>query len=174
MRLLRICSRCHAKSAHLSPARSSAAWTSEPTPTPSKLGNARFGGGIDCSRRTAPEVVHSSKCSPIFAQSSGETPDPRSRGEAEAELEHSTLYYEQCESGLGVEFLCEFEQACARLEKNPQAYARYYRHFRKCNLRRFPFGVVYSIEPDLIYVIAVANLHRRPFYWKARAKKLRR
>lgn len=36
-------------------------------------------------------------------------------------------------------------------------------------LRRYPFGVVYRIEPARILIIAVAHGHRRPGYWRGRA-----
>jgi hypothetical protein len=35
-------------------------------------------------------------------------------------------------------------------------------------MRRFPYGVVYAIRNDEIYLIAVMHLKRRPFYWKKR------
>jgi len=33
---------------------------------------------------------------------------------------------------------------------------------------RFPYGVLYSIEPDRVYILAVMHLHRHPDYWKSR------
>lgn len=32
-------------------------------------------------------------------------------------------------------------------------------------LSRFPYKLLYAIEPDHIYIIAVAHLHRAPDYW---------
>lgn len=29
----------------------------------------------------------------------------------------------------------------------------------------FPYGIVYRIDEDFIYVLAVMNLRRRPNYW---------
>lgn len=40
---------------------------------------------------------------------------------------------------------------------------------RGCMLKRFPFRIVYRIEPTRILVVAVAHAKRRPGYWKRRA-----
>ena len=32
-------------------------------------------------------------------------------------------------------------------------------------LSRFPYKLLYSVEADHLYVIAVAHLHRAPDYW---------
>jgi hypothetical protein len=36
---------------------------------------------------------------------------------------------------------------------------------------RFPFSIVYSIQGDTLFVIAVAHASRRPGYWKRRTKR---
>ncbi len=38
----------------------------------------------------------------------------------------------------------------------------------RCFVHRFPYGVLYSIEPVGIFILAVMNLHRDPAYWKHR------
>jgi len=35
-------------------------------------------------------------------------------------------------------------------------------------VRRFPFGILYRIEPEQIVVVAVMHLRRRPGYWRDR------
>ncbi|MCX7015331.1 MAG: type II toxin-antitoxin system RelE/ParE family toxin [Candidatus Sumerlaeota bacterium] len=35
-------------------------------------------------------------------------------------------------------------------------------------LKRFPYGVYYTIEADLILVVAVVHMRRKPGYWKHR------
>jgi hypothetical protein len=39
---------------------------------------------------------------------------------------------------------------------------------RRCLVHRFPYGVLYSIEPDGIFILAVMHLNRDPDYWKHR------
>ena len=36
---------------------------------------------------------------------------------------------------------------------------------RRCLVRVFPYGVLYTIEPDFILIIAVAHAKREPGYW---------
>ncbi|MCI0365313.1 MAG: addiction module protein, partial [Phycisphaerales bacterium] len=36
---------------------------------------------------------------------------------------------------------------------------------RRRQLRRFPYGIVYSVRSDHILVVALMHLHRRPGYW---------
>jgi len=33
---------------------------------------------------------------------------------------------------------------------------------------RFPYGVVYLVEPDYVWIVAVMHLHREPGYWHKR------
>jgi plasmid stabilization system protein ParE len=42
------------------------------------------------------------------------------------------------------------------------------RNLRSCSVDRFPYALVFRIESDKIYVIAVAHAKRRPSYWKDR------
>jgi hypothetical protein len=32
----------------------------------------------------------------------------------------------------------------------------------------FPYGLLYRAEPERIFVVAVAHVHRRPGYWRRR------
>lgn len=52
---------------------------------------------------------------------------------------------------------------------NPEMAPRFgHKNARGKVLRRFPYTVVYGIEPDLIYILAVAHQSRRPGYWMDR------
>jgi hypothetical protein len=53
----------------------------------------------------------------------------------------------------------------------PEAWALLNKDARGTLVRRFPYGVLYSIEENEekeIYILAVMNLHRDPDYWKDR------
>ena len=39
---------------------------------------------------------------------------------------------------------------------------------RRSLVNRFPYGVLYSIEEERIYILAIMHLHRYPDYWKNR------
>ena len=35
-------------------------------------------------------------------------------------------------------------------------------------VRRFPFGILYRVDPDEIVILAVMHLARQPDYWRDR------
>lgn len=87
---------------------------------------------------------------------------------AEKELESAAFYYEVCCEGLGDAFLNDYESTLALIVSDPEQLSRYFKDNRKKNLKRFPFGIVYSQDGDVLYVKAIMHLHRRPHYWKFR------
>jgi hypothetical protein len=88
--------------------------------------------------------------------------------EAEAEFNRAIDYYEEVEPGLGFDFAIEVQLAIQRSVTFPKAWPFIEVEIRRCLVRRFPFGILYSIENGGISVIAVMHLHRMPEYWKHR------
>jgi hypothetical protein len=88
--------------------------------------------------------------------------------EAEIELNATIAYYEEVEEGLGYDFSVEVYSAVERAASHPIAWPMIDDDIRRCLVRRFPYGILYSVESDKIYVVAVMNLHREPDYWKSR------
>jgi plasmid stabilization system protein ParE len=87
---------------------------------------------------------------------------------AESELDQAIEYY-NCESpGQGDLFLVEALNAIERIKSFPEAWQSFTNSTRRCQLRRFPFGIIYQILDGEILIIAIANLHRRPDYWQER------
>lgn len=84
---------------------------------------------------------------------------------AEFELEVQFLWYELEKRGLGLEFLGEVESCWSRVRTNPNLYAIWFGEIRRARVRRFPFTVFYSIEPDAVAVVAVLHGHRHPRVW---------
>lgn len=91
---------------------------------------------------------------------------------AQIELDDSIEYYNSELDGLGYEFLAEALHAFDRIKNFPQAWHPFTDTTRRCQLRRFPYGIIYQITDTEILVIAVANLHRNPNYWMDRIKAL--
>lgn len=87
---------------------------------------------------------------------------------AEQELGKAVSYYEECSSGLGLEFAEEVYAAIARIIAYPKAWTRLSKHTRRCLVNRFPFGVIFQVKGSELRIIAVANLNRKPGYWKRR------
>ncbi|MBN2580215.1 MAG: type II toxin-antitoxin system RelE/ParE family toxin [Pirellulales bacterium] len=90
--------------------------------------------------------------------------------EAEAELIQAADWYEQQRPGLGDEFLDEIDSALLRICQAPESFGFIYADVRCHLVHRFPFGILYVLEPKDIVVVAVMHLHRDPDYWKHRVE----
>ena len=90
--------------------------------------------------------------------------------EAEEELNKAIDYYEDIEPGLGYDFALEVYSAIQRSVKFPKAWAVLEGEVRRCLVRRFPYGILYSEEENGIFIVAVMHLHRKPGYWKRRKR----
>jgi len=87
---------------------------------------------------------------------------------ARIELDDAIEYYNYEVPGLGDAFLTEVLSALDRIGKYPEAWQPSSKRTRRCQIRRFPYGIMYQIRKDEILVVAIANLHRKPDYWKDR------
>ena len=67
-------------------------------------------------------------------------------------------------------FRNEVHNAAKRISEYPEAWSIELNEVRKCLLHKFPFKLLYSIETDHIFIIAVAHQHRKPYYWIDREK----
>lgn len=87
---------------------------------------------------------------------------------AHVELDEAIDWYAQQAPGLGESFLVEFLRTIQLIERHPLGWHPLSNNTRRCRLRRFPYGVIYSQDAQGILIVAVAHLHRRPAYWQAR------
>lgn len=90
--------------------------------------------------------------------------------EAEVEFFETVEYYEECEPGLGRAYSTEVLSAILRILDYPAAWAVLDGTVRRCIIHRFPYAVLYNIEEDSIFILAVMPLRRDPEYWKSRRK----
>lgn len=90
---------------------------------------------------------------------------------ARTELDDAIVYYNSESSGLGDEFLIEALKVLERISHFPNAWHPFTENTRRCQLRRFPYGVIYQTLEKEILIVAVAHLHRNPGYWKDRINK---
>ena len=90
---------------------------------------------------------------------------------ARLEMDDAAAYYETAFEGLGDAFKAEVREAALRIAKYPQAWTAVRGNVRKCLLHKFPFSILYAIETDHIFIIAIAHHHRRPTYWAGRSRQ---
>ena len=87
---------------------------------------------------------------------------------AELELNEAIEYYELERPGLGAAFLNEVERCIRSISEHPEAGPIIRGDVRRRLLRRFPYGLLCSVKPNSIRILAVMNLKRRPSYWVGR------
>ncbi|MBU1106849.1 MAG: type II toxin-antitoxin system RelE/ParE family toxin [Candidatus Riflebacteria bacterium] len=90
---------------------------------------------------------------------------------AREELNKAVDYYDNCEIGLGYDFLEEVYAAIKRIQAYPEAWSPFSSRTRSCLTHRFPYSVVYLIKNNEIMIIAVAHSHQKPDYWQKRLTK---
>ena len=88
--------------------------------------------------------------------------------EAEAELEASVSYYEECAPGLGVDLRKQVEIAVKKILVAPERWMAGSKRTRRFLIRRFPYRIIYLEPLEIIVVVAVAHGKRRPGYWNHR------
>lgn len=88
--------------------------------------------------------------------------------EADEEFVAAVAYYEDCEPGLGLDFSREVYSTIRNALDYRDMWPEVEAEVRRCLVHRFPYGVLYSIEPYGIFILAVMHLHRAPDYWKDR------
>ena len=84
---------------------------------------------------------------------------------AEAEMLDAAQYYELQAPGLGVDFLARIEAAVQDIGRNPEQWPIIQANTRRRLIKRFPFALLYRVDPDQIVIQATMHLHRRPDYW---------
>ncbi len=87
---------------------------------------------------------------------------------ADADIEAAFEWYESEQLGLGLEFLDEVRAAYTRILDGPFKYQELRIGIRRAITRRFPYAVYFSVEEDLILVIAVLDTARDPAQWQFR------
>lgn len=90
---------------------------------------------------------------------------------ASQELSSAVLWYETRRTGLGAEFFDAVTRTIERVRAHPEIGTPRAGRFphRRAQVLGFPYGVVYRLREQDIYVVAVAHASRRPDYWKHRS-----
>jgi plasmid stabilization system protein ParE len=65
-------------------------------------------------------------------------------------------------------FINAVEDAVYRIPESPDRYAVIDENVRRYMTRKFPYGILYTIEKDDILILAVMHCSREPGYWENR------
>ncbi len=89
---------------------------------------------------------------------------------ARSELREAVHYYNAQRVRLGEEFRDEAWETIRRIKELPLAWHPLGGAIRRCQMRRFPYGIIYEHTDVEIVIIAIAHLHREPEYWRSRVQ----
>ena len=89
---------------------------------------------------------------------------------ARRELNEAICYYNAQRVNLGDEFRDEAWETIRRIIIFPQAWHPLGGTIRRCQLQRFPYGIIYQPSESEILVISVAHLHQAPERWRSRVQ----
>ena len=92
--------------------------------------------------------------------------------EAFLEIRNAAAFYEDSQLDLGKAFLASVEAATEEIVRHPLRWRKIKGKFRRYLIHGFPYGLIYAVQDDTIYVAAVMHLKRKPGYWVPRAQKM--
>jgi len=67
--------------------------------------------------------------------------------EASAEFLEAITFYEERQAGLGLDLAAEVKTAIERVVASPEGWPVIEGPIRRCLVHRFPYGILYFIEP---------------------------
>lgn len=88
------------------------------------------------------------------------------RAQAELEISEAAEWYEARGKGLSTEFLRTVEACLASIQRNPFQHPKIYGAHRRAALRRFPYGIFYTVTDDEIVIVSCYHARRDPKGWR--------
>jgi len=86
------------------------------------------------------------------------------KSSAESDILDGFVDYEERLYGLGDRFLNEIETSFNRVKSNPYQYQEISEGIRRAITHTFPYIIFYTIEKNMIFVIAVIHATQDPKY----------
>jgi len=88
---------------------------------------------------------------------------------ARDEFLNSIDYYELQQPGLGFTFAEQVNDTIVRILEFPEGWTPLDNAFHRCLVKQFPYALIYTVADQVVIVVAVMNLHRKPGYWRNRS-----
>jgi toxin ParE1/3/4 len=88
--------------------------------------------------------------------------------EAIEEYLDAASYYADINSRLATSFIKAIETGIEDILQHPEAWQSVEEDIRRHLIKRFPFGIYYSLKDNSIFIYAIMHMSRHPDYWKSR------
>jgi plasmid stabilization system protein ParE len=83
------------------------------------------------------------------------------------EISDAAEYYDGQVPGLAADFVDELDATIGLILRFPMAWGQLSGEFRHCNVRRFPYSIVYTLEgEDSVLIVSVFHQSREPSSWR--------
>ena len=87
---------------------------------------------------------------------------------ARLELREAIAYYNNKESQLGSRFSEAVKRAAGSIVQYPLAWPPASENTRHCQVRGFPYSLIYYMESNEVVIVAVMHNKREPQHWSER------
>ena len=87
---------------------------------------------------------------------------------AEIDIAEAAIWYNFQREGLGEEFLLALEAKFNEIQRNPYQCTIIYNNVRRAFPNRFPFGIFFITEDNVVFILAVVHSSRNPKIRKKR------
>jgi toxin ParE1/3/4 len=84
------------------------------------------------------------------------------------EIDEALAYYKAIDPTLSQRLTRDIEQALAATAHMPESWKSIGDGLRQKRLKSFPFVINYLLREEVIWIVAFANTHRNPNYWRNR------
>ncbi len=84
------------------------------------------------------------------------------------EIDEALAYYQAIDPTLSERFTRDIELALAAIAHMPDSWKSLGDGLRQKRLKSFPFVINYMLRGEMIWIVAFANTHRNPNYWRNR------
>ena len=90
--------------------------------------------------------------------------------EAVFDIEEIVFWYEDQREGLSYDFELCLEAGINAIKRTPSAFQKRYKEVKIRFINRFPYGIHYIVNDEIITIIAVFHTSRSPSNWVKRNK----
>ena len=90
--------------------------------------------------------------------------------QAAEEIEKERRFYRERSESAEAAFLRELDHAIQSVSEAPQRWPAHIENTRRYIFPSFPFSLVYFVDGETTFVVALEHQSRRPGYWRERLR----